>query len=403
LHAIVSTGTVLFITALLSVLLPRYAFKVNKFVFSLGNMAAAGVLLGAGLLHQLADAIQSNDLQTNDGYPWALLVCSMSFIAFLLMEEALHLVLHSDHEHSHGNDRGAAKGEADVALLGADDERSGHSHQDTVGQVDPTAEKLDHGHSHGHSQGRSSRRGSCITMNDGFERSPAPRQKPMLLNIRPDQDHNLGTIGINTAESDGRNTPETPLLINLDGGENQEDEEEDGHHHHHSHLEKHLHGSAVAAVALLVALAIHSILAGFEIGIVKTQPEVMSVFIALIAHKCFAGYALGSTLVSAAIPFRRQLLLAAVFALSTPTGILIGGVAADAFDDAGKTVAAIKAAVAGAFLYIGIVEVGMKELLVCRTDGATSKLGHSAKLMEVGKLMMFCLGFLAMAVLAAFV
>merc|ERR1719272_411894 len=63
------------------------------------------------------------------------------------------------------------------------------------------------------------------------------------------------------------------------------DVDDDGHHHHHSHLEKHLHGSTIAAVALLVALCIHSILAGYEIGTVTTHKEVMSVFIALIAHK----------------------------------------------------------------------------------------------------------------------
>ena len=68
------------------------------------------------------------------------------------------------------------------------------------------------------------------------------------------------------------------------------EEDDDGHHHHHEHLEKHLHGSVIAAVALLVALCIHSILAGVEIGIEKTRKEVMAVFIALIAHKCFAGY-----------------------------------------------------------------------------------------------------------------
>lgn len=179
--------------------------------------------------------------------------------------------------------------------------------------------------------------------------------------------------------------------------------EDDGHHHHHSHLEKHLHGSTVAAIALLVALCIHSILAGVEIGIVQTNRDVMSVFIALIFHKCFAGYALGSTSVTAAITPTRHLLLATVFAMSTPTGILVGGLTSNWLSSAGVAIAIIKAAVAGAFLYIGIVEVGMKELLVCRSDANDFELGYKAKLLEVGKLSMFALGFLGMAVLAAYV
>lgn len=114
-------------------------------------------------------------------------------------------------------------------------------------------------------------------------------------------------------------------------------------------------------------------------------------------------YALGSTSVTAAIPFKRHLLLAVVFALSTPTGILIGAITSDWLKTAGAPLAIIKAAVAGAFLYIGIVEVGMKELLVCRSDLDGSHIGCSAKALEVGKLFMFLLGFLAMSVLAAYI
>ena len=91
------------------------------------------------------------------------------------------------------------------------------------------------------------------------------------------------------------------------------------------------------------------------------------------------------------------------FVLSYQCALLIGAITSDWLKTAGAPLAIIKAAVAGAFLYIGIVEVGMKELLVCRSDLDGSHLGCSAKALEVGKLFMFLLGFLAMSVLAAYI
>jgi hypothetical protein len=69
----------------------------------------------------------------------------------------------------------------------------------------------------------------------------------------------------------------------------------------------------------------------------------------------------------------------------------------------GTSVACIKAAVAGTFLYIAIIEVGMKELLVCRLSaGATGVFGVN-KRFEVGKLCSFVTGYLAMSYLALYV
>ena len=59
-----------------------------------------------------------------------------------------------------------------------------------------------------------------------------------------------------------------------------------------------------------------------------------------------------------------------------------------------------KAAVAGAFLYIAIVEIGLKELLVVRGD--TDGHSHSAgfKSIESARLLMFLIGYTLMALLA---
>jgi hypothetical protein len=56
----------------------------------------------------------------------------------------------------------------------------------------------------------------------------------------------------------------------------------------------------------------------------------------------------------------------------------------------------------GAWVDIGIVEVGMKELLVCRSHSEAGELNSNAKLLECGKMLMFGLGFGAMSVLAVY-
>jgi zinc transporter ZupT len=94
------------------------------------------------------------------------------------------------------------------------------------------------------------------------------------------------------------------------------------HHHHTSHIELHLHGSLIAAVALLLALSVHSILAGFSLGL-DGRKSAEATAIALCAHKMFAGYALGSTMTASEMSGGRYYLMACMFAMSAPCGVFI--------------------------------------------------------------------------------
>ena len=90
------------------------------------------------------------------------------------------------------------------------------------------------------------------------------------------------------------------------------------------------------------------------------------------------------------------------FALSTPVGVLVAiSMSATLTIDA-TVEACLQACVAGTFLYISIIEVGMKELLVCRVQAGASILGVGSRL-EIGKLLAFVVGYLSMAVLAIYV
>ena len=65
-------------------------------------------------------------------------------------------------------------------------------------------------------------------------------------------------------------------------------------------------------------------------------------------------------------------------------------------------VACLEAGVAGTFLYISIIEVGMKELLVCRRQAGVTVLSVGSRL-EVAKLASFFFGWLFMSFLAVYV
>jgi zinc transporter ZupT len=191
------------------------------------------------------------------------------------------------------------------------------------------------------------------------------------------------------------------------------------HHHHDDHIDLHLHGSILASGILMLALSIHSILAGVSIGIEKDLDGIAGTAIAILAHKSFEGFCLGSSLVNAQMDHLPFFILGISFSCATPLGILIGQFIMGAMvpEDGSTTssgvttIAVVQAIVAGTFLYIAIVEIGSKELLACRQELSSDAGGENNRQtiklwkarLEVGKLLCFVFGFLAMSALAAVV
>ena len=72
-----------------------------------GNAFAAGVLLGIGLIHMLADA-DERWREIGSSYPVAYLLAGVAFIVFLLIEHVLlpepaHAMVHHGHHHPHSH------------------------------------------------------------------------------------------------------------------------------------------------------------------------------------------------------------------------------------------------------------------------------------------------------------
>ena len=63
-----------------------------------------------------------------------------------------------------------------------------------------------------------------------------------------------------------------------------------------AHVAEHSHGPT-AAYAVVAALAIHSLLAGLALGAEGELNRALVIFVAILAHKSTAGFALGVSLV----------------------------------------------------------------------------------------------------------
>ena len=453
----------IFLSALLSVLAPIIIIHKSESYFSVGNMMASGVLLAAALTHQLADATntlngalggnggeEDGDVGDDETYPWAMLICGLTFIAFLILEESVHLLL-GESSHDHDSDDGGIN-----LLLGA----HSHDHKDH-GSAESGGHNHSHGHGHGHAhtheelpQSIPEEKTPLVGSNADRRREYASRRPSCSSSLRggtggngsggPSPDNGSSSrrsfrtyskVGKSVNFSDAFDALELQELH----GEDVEDEKSvrksgrshrhkhrgetsilasimDGsiltedynllhsvHHHHDDHISQHLHGSTLASLMLFLALSLHSILEGVAIGIVPKAEMVVSTSAAILAHKAFAGYALGSTLITAeSLDTRKHLYLGIMFSMTTPLGVLLGMALLDDFNGDSFAVGVVQAMVAGTFLYVSIVEVGTKELLVCR-HGEEENVTGSVKKTEFLKLFAFLMGFLFMSGLAAFV
>jgi len=350
------TAMVIFLCGLISTIAPLFIANTNEALFSAGNMMAAGVLLSAGLVHQLADSASS--LDTEDGYPWSFFICGLTFILFLILEESVHLLVAENHDHKTvmiemEGPRHSCRGS--IVIPGLDQVLEGVQDYGTS----------THEHSHSHEQEPLKMRRASSVKRSPFTAHPARRNSRVSIRVFGEPRESI-------------------------------------HHHHDDHISEHLHGSLLASLMLLMALSIHSVLAGLSIGLVESVKDIYSTAVAIVAHKVFAGYALGSTMAAADLGYDRCVILGLVFALSTPLGIFLG-MGLTHFNEDSSFIGIAQAVVAGTFLYVSIMEVGMKELLICRHNEGPLRVSLSQKQLEALKLISMLAGFLGMSYLAEFV
>ena len=122
-------------------------------------------------------------------------------------------------------------------------------------------------------------------------------------------------------------------------------------------------GAGGTAPLVAVALSIHAFLTGIALGSEQGSIALISVALALGAHKFAASFTLGSSLIRARVPaatFRRVI---AIFTCATPLGIVVGsGIQEVVSGHIGEFVeATFEALAAGTFLYIAALDVVHEE------------------------------------------
>jgi zinc transporter ZupT len=356
-----------FLVGFLSASAPLKVIHVDAHLFSVGNLMASGVLLSAGLVHQLPDSIekfQSSSL--TKAFPVAPFIAGLTFCLFLIMEEYIHM--HFD-EHPFINDS----------------DHEGNSSEDRH-----------HCHIHEHNDND-----DCKHHSDPKESDPLLRSK--IIPTRRDRSASDASRMSSSCPYDNEavrgNAPLESFRSKSVG--NQHD-----HHHDLEHVAEHIHGSLLASVILLFALSIHSVFDGLAIGISSNTNELISITAAVLAHKGFAGYALGSSMVASEMNERHYFVLVVVFSSCSVFGIILGTIfeQLSEYETGWKSIGdgVVKAIVAGTFLYISIVEIGLKEILVCRHSKLLgNKLDQNQ--MQWSKLAAFLLGYLAMSSLSVFI
>lgn len=112
-------------------------------------------------------------------------------------------------------------------------------------------------------------------------------------------------------------------------------------------------------LVLLLVLSVHSVIAGMALGAQGSVTGAIIVFIAIVAHKSVAGFALGISYRRAGYSPRNVAPAATLFCTMTPIGILAGAAVTALVPNAGRHAfeAVFDSLGAGTFLYIAALDI----------------------------------------------
>jgi zinc transporter 1/2/3 len=130
----------------------------------------------------------------------------------------------------------------------------------------------------------------------------------------------------------------------------------------------HLHDTGrtgFTAYAVLIALSVHSLMAGLALGAEPELAGAFVIFLAITAHKSTGGFALGVSLVRNQLPKHLAWSLLALFSLATPLGIGIGAALGELLEGRLRLgfEATFLALAAGTFAYVATLDILRDEFL----------------------------------------
>jgi len=124
--------------------------------------------------------------------------------------------------------------------------------------------------------------------------------------------------------------------------------------------------SAFEPYLLALILSIHSFIAGAALGIEKTILGSAVLFIAIIAHKSGAAFALGISMIRSGVLKRRHIKVILLFSIMTPLGIFLGSVLNSAFGSStGRVLEGVfDSLAAGTFIYVAVLDIIEEEFSI---------------------------------------
>ncbi|KJE94254.1 solute carrier family 39 [Capsaspora owczarzaki ATCC 30864] len=127
---------------------------------------------------------------------------------------------------------------------------------------------------------------------------------------------------------------------------------------------KHMSPLEIRAYLFTIALSVHSLFEGLGMGAETTESGLLSLIVAVVAHKAIEAFSLGVSVYFAKMNRTRSLCILIGYSLVTPVGIAVGmGAAQSAQGPVRDLIEGILTAVAaGSFLYISLIELIPSEL-----------------------------------------
>ena len=131
-------------------------------------------------------------------------------------------------------------------------------------------------------------------------------------------------------------------------------------HHHHMTFDG---DSTWHAVLLAAVFSVHSFIAGLALGLETSRTVLISLFVAIAAHKGIESMAVGAVFVKKQVKASTASAVLAVYALATPLGIIIGLLLSTAFQDHNMQLIQneMLALAAGTFLVIAVTHASAVE------------------------------------------
>ncbi|KAK1412269.1 hypothetical protein QVD17_33380 [Tagetes erecta] len=115
------------------------------------------------------------------------------------------------------------------------------------------------------------------------------------------------------------------------------------------------------AMVLEVGIVVHSIIIGLSLGASKTPKTIKPLIVALSFHQMFEGLGLGGNIFQARIKSLTTIVMGACFALTTPSGIVVGILVSNTYDENSSKALIVQgvldAAAAGILIYMALVDL----------------------------------------------